>query len=299
MSSIIFLYQGDKIAIQYNPKEKMGLIMQRFCSKTKTKLEDLLFLYNGKILNESDNEEDIPINENNEKLVLVNANTNDANSSDVYIKSKEIVCPICNESASISMNNYKISISGCKNGHRTENIPLNEFEEKQKINISKIICDQCKGTNMGNVTDHLFFRCLKCNKNLCLMCKTNHESTHNIINYEDKYYFCDKHGKEFIIYCSFCSKNLCFKCQEEHENHNPEYYKNSKSESDENLKIGLKAFKEKIDSMNSKINNITTIFNTAKNNFELLYNIKKNMYDNMNKNYRNFQQIKNKKFINS
>ena len=216
----------------------------------------------------------------------------------IYIKSKEIVCPICNESASISMNNYKISISGCKNGHRTENIPLNEFEEKQKINISKIICDQCKAMNMGNVTDHLFFRCLKCNKNLCLMCKTNHESTHNIINYEDKYYFCDKHGKEFIIYCSFCSKNLCFKCQEEHENHNPEYYKNSKSESDENLKIGLKAFKEKIDSMNSKINNITTIFNTAKNNFELLYNIKKNMYDNMNKNYRNFQQIKNKKFIN-
>ena len=135
MSSIIFLYQGDKIAIQYNPKEKMGLIMQRFCSKTKTKLEDLYFFYNGKILNESDNEEDIPINENNEKLVLVNANTDDANSSDVYIKSKEIVCPIWNESASISMNNYKISISGCKNGHRTENIPLNEFEEKQKINI--------------------------------------------------------------------------------------------------------------------------------------------------------------------
>jgi len=298
MSSIIFLYQGDKIAIQYNPKEKMGTIIQRFCTKTEAKKEDIYFLCNGTVYNEENNEADIPINENNEKLVVVGVNEDDSATPDVYIQSKEIICPICHESASISMNNYRISLTGCKNGHKTENIPLNEYEKKQKINISKIVCDQCKERNMGNVTDNLFFRCPKCNKNLCQICKTIHEPKHNIVNYENKNYICDKHGEIFNSYCFDCSKNLCFNCEDEHEGHNQKYYRQLKKGSNEILKKELESFKEKIDIMISKINNIINICNTVKNGFEVLYNIKKNIFDSMNKNYRNYQLINNQDFIN-
>ena len=252
MSTIIFLYQGEKVAIQCNKKEKMDIIIQRFCTKTESKKEDIYILCKGTILNEENTEDEIPINENNEKLVVVGDNSNNNNSQDIYIQSKVIICPECNESACISMKNYKLSITNCKNGHKTENISLNEFEKRQKINISKIICDQCKEKNMGEVTDNLFFRCPKCNKNLCQICKTIHDPKHNIVNYENKYYICDKHGEIFNSYCFICNKNLCFNCEEEHENHNQKYYRQLKKESNENLKKGLQIFKEKMDILVSK-----------------------------------------------
>ena len=48
------------------------------------------------------------------------------------------------------MNEYKINLYDCKNRHRMNNILLNEFENTQYIDISKIICDECKEKNKGN-----------------------------------------------------------------------------------------------------------------------------------------------------
>ena len=58
------------------------------------------------------------------------------------IKSKEIICPKCNENILIKIDNYKINLFNCKNNHNIDNILLNEYENN--IDISKIICDKCK-----------------------------------------------------------------------------------------------------------------------------------------------------------
>ena len=41
------------------------------------------------------------------------------------------------------------------------------------------------------------FICNKYNINLCPLCKSKHNNTHKIINYNDKYYICKKHNKEY------------------------------------------------------------------------------------------------------
>ena len=65
------------------------------------------------------------------------------------------------------------------------------------INISKIICDKCKNKNMGNVYNNEFYRCINCKKNLCPMCKKEHNLNDNIIKYENLFYICQEHGETF------------------------------------------------------------------------------------------------------
>ena len=54
------------------------------------------------------------------------------------IKSKEVICPECNEGILISIKDYKINLNGCKNNHKKYNILLDEYENTQNIDLSKI-----------------------------------------------------------------------------------------------------------------------------------------------------------------
>ena len=53
------------------------------------------------------------------------------------IKSKNIICPKCKENIKMDLKDYKINLYDCINGHRTDNILLNEFEETQMIDQEK------------------------------------------------------------------------------------------------------------------------------------------------------------------
>ena len=181
MSSFIFIYQGNEVTIQCQPKENLSIIVKRFCEKINVNRENLNFLCSGKILDEQITEDKIPMNSKKIRYVYVDDNSFKKESKDKIIKSNIIICPQCKESASISIDDYHLSISGCKNGHITDNININDFYNTQKINLSKIICEQCKLKNMGDATDNLFFRCPECNKNLCILCKSGHNPKHNII----------------------------------------------------------------------------------------------------------------------
>ena len=109
-------------------------------------------------------------------------------SNKTIINSKYIICPECKEICKMSIKNYSISIFDYKNGHEIKNLSIDEFEESQKIDLSKIICDKCKKNNKSNTFNNEFFKCFKCNINLCPLCKSSHENNHNIINYEQIYY---------------------------------------------------------------------------------------------------------------
>ena len=104
-------------------------------------MSKLFFIYNGNkindnsILNEIINEEDKRRNIMN---ILVNEDDNPIKIENI-IKSKEIICPKCNENILIKIDNYKINLFNCKNNHNIDNILLNEYENN--IDISKIICN--------------------------------------------------------------------------------------------------------------------------------------------------------------
>ena len=53
---------------------------------------------------------------------------------ETIIKSKNVICPICQECIKMDIQDYNIFLYECKNGHELDNILLNEFEDKQKIN---------------------------------------------------------------------------------------------------------------------------------------------------------------------
>ena len=139
--------------------------------------------------------------------ILVN-NKDDSNENIMIIKPKDISCPKCGEISRINITDYKILLQ-CKNGHNKGNILLNEYKNTQKIDISKIICDECKINNKSNTYQNIFYRCNKCKKNLCPLCKDNHNKEHKIINYEEKDYICKEHNQKYTSYCEKCKKNLC------------------------------------------------------------------------------------------
>ena len=195
---------------------------------------------------------------------------------------------------------YKITLDNCKNGHKTENILISEFEKTQMINISKIICDKCKNKNMGNVYNNEFYRCINCKNNLCPMCKKEHNLNDNIIKYENLFYICPEHGEAFISYCNNCKKNLCFTCEEKHNNHNiTDFKKLRKNQND--LEEGLSTFREYIDKTKTlvdlDIKNYTEKWNKVLNNYEALYKIKKDILQILGNSLRNLQKLLNQEFI--
>ena len=160
MSSIVFIFRGTEVGIPCQEKEQLVSIIERFCFKVQSPRTNLIFLCNGTLLNEQLTADKIPLNQNNKRFICVDDNSKINNPEDIIIKPNLIICPKCQESSSISFNDYKISLSNCKNGHRIDNINIQDFNNTQKLNLSKIICGQCKSNNMGSTTENIFLNVL-------------------------------------------------------------------------------------------------------------------------------------------
>ena len=145
MAKVIFNYNQIEAEIQSNLKDKVKDILKRYSNKRGIDISKVYFIYNGNkinddnlILNEIINEEDnrrkimnILVSENNKTII-----------KDNIINPKEIICPKCNENILIKIDEYKINLFNCKNNHEINNILLSEYENN--IDISKIICNNCK-----------------------------------------------------------------------------------------------------------------------------------------------------------
>ena len=134
-------------------------------------------------------------------------------------KSNDIICPTCKEICKYEIKNYRVKLYDCKNGHIMENIKFNEFENKQGIDISQIVCDKCKNNSKSNTFNNEFYICYECKMNLCPLCKSIHDKSHSIINYDNKNYICNQHNETFVKYCEDCKIDLCLSCLNEHKNH--------------------------------------------------------------------------------
>ena len=150
--SIDFSYNGNNIIIQCNIDDKIKDIINKYIIKTTINKNSVIFLYSGNIINEELKLSEIIGKEEKDKIKIIVVDSKDnIDNNKLKIKSKYIICPKCQENIKYKMNEYKIYLYECKNGHRMNNILLNEFENTQYIDISKIICDKCKENNIGNI----------------------------------------------------------------------------------------------------------------------------------------------------
>ena len=234
MINIKLDFQQIESIIEVNPTEKFEAVAKKFANDNQIQLKDIFFLSNGRVIDMDDIINNIMSSlerQNNEMKILViplktiininnyvnNINNNniinnkiinnDINNNDIGdIHYHEVICPFCKESCKFEMKNYRITLSGCKNGHKMENIKLNEYLNHQKIDYSKIFCDECKTRNRAEIPNKEFYKCLKCNMNLCPLCSNNHENTHQIINYDFKNFICSIHKELLFKCCSDCKK---------------------------------------------------------------------------------------------
>ena len=143
--TIVFLYEQIELKIQSKSKEYIKNIIKKFLEKAEKDKQELIFLYNGKILNEEIQLKDI-INDDNEIKISVydiNENTNIIQNTENKKQSKDIICTKCGHNCLIDFKDYKIILNKCDNNHNVPNIFLNEFNNSQMINQSQIVCKEC------------------------------------------------------------------------------------------------------------------------------------------------------------
>ena len=190
MAQVIFTFNGVENYIQCNIQDTMREICKKFETKLKLDISKLFFLYGWKEIDKDLTFQQLASKDDeNSKLMKVLVYGNPQPDDIKEVKSKEIICPECNENIFINIMDYKINLVNCKQGHNKNNISFEDFEKTQKINISKIICDSCKLTNKGLTHNNEFFKCNTCSQNICPLCKkVKHDETHIIVDYSLKDY---------------------------------------------------------------------------------------------------------------
>jgi DNA repair exonuclease SbcCD ATPase subunit len=128
--------------------------------------------------------------------------------------------------------------------------------------------------------------------NLCPLCKSQHNKTHNILNEDKIDYICNKHNEPLINYCNRCKKNICFLCGEEHKEH--EIISLGKMMVNKNdLNIKLEELKKSLNIFEDNINKIMEILNKVKENIENYYRLEEYIFNNYDKNKRNYEILYN------
>ena len=121
-----------------------------------------------------------------------------------------IQCPECGKSCFLNINDYKISLNQCENGHNIDFVPLNELENCTKRYHSKIFCYYCK-KNKLEANQMQFYKFLLSELYLCESCKQSNNNNQKLICLEQVNYICSKDNSPYISYCKDCNKNLCSK----------------------------------------------------------------------------------------
>ena len=288
---INFIYNGETIKIHSKRNESMENILQRLYAKLDNNEKEFVFLYNGKNIDEN-----FKISELNEYIneftILVYDNDTTIINNKKFCKS--IICPECGEDCIINIKDYKINLNQCDNGHNSNIILLSELDNIQKSEEAKINCNSCQ-KNISKTFDKIFYKCCKCQINLCPMCKAKHNQEHIILDFNSKNYKCNLHGERYILYCKNCHKNLCDICELEHDkNHNIISHKEILSNKD--YKQNLNDLKIKINELNSfceeLINKIKIIINNYEAYYELCFQFINN-YDKKNRNYQTLINLNN------
>jgi len=304
MITVEFIYNGNNSKIQCNENDKIKDVINKYTIKTSIDKHSVTFLCSGNIIDEELKVLEV-IGKDQKEIKILVENSNDISKYKSIIKSKYIICPNCQENIKYKLNNYKIYLYECKNGHRKNNILFNEFEKTQLIDLSKIKCEECKESNKSETFNNEFYKCLTCKKNICPLCKSSHDKSHNIIKHEQINYICQKHNELFTKYCNECKMNICLMCENEHKDHNNISYGEIIPIIPKENEINeyLKELRKSIDLLKNNIREIKNKFDKVIEYMEIYYKIGNdiiNKYERRNRNYeilQNILEIKNNKII--
>ena len=185
MEEINFNYNGINTIIQCLNDDYFKDICKKFASKIQVDYDNLIFIYGGELLNLELKYNQIikQLDINIINILVYDKNSTYINKNERIIKSKDIICPKCGEICRIKIKDYQIKLNECKNSHEY-NLLLNEFENTQNINESKIICNNCNN-NKSKTFNNKFYICGICNINLCPICKSKHNKEHKLIDYDN------------------------------------------------------------------------------------------------------------------
>ena len=186
MSQVIFRYNSQDIVVPCTENEPVSLIVQKFCTKIIAEKNNLYFICNGAMLNEELTVDRIIPNNQGTIIILVYDVQRETMDGAFLKQAETIICPECQESISIIINDYKVSLFGCKNGHRKDNMLLSKFNETQIEDISKIFCGKCRKSKKYTRKNKMYF-CTDCKINLCPSCNDSesiHDNNQIANNYE-------------------------------------------------------------------------------------------------------------------
>ena len=162
MTEVTFVYEGSPTIIQCNKEDKMNNICQKFASKMKVDVNNLIFLYGGDQVNKELKFEDQAVNIDKERqqmsIIVKNLNEDEQKDENIQI-SKEIICPECLEPCLINIEDFKINLCGCEKDHKKTSLLLTDFKKTQMIDESKIICNFCE-QNKSSSYEKKFYKCL-------------------------------------------------------------------------------------------------------------------------------------------
>jgi len=302
MVEIEFYFRGSITSIQSNFNDSMKKICMNFAQKVSIDLNNIFFCYNGNKINMNLKCSDVIKNLDKErkKMSIVVNEINDTiiNTKNMMIKANYPICPKCLENSKIQIKDYKINIFGCAKEHITNNILLEKYEDTQKINISKIICQVCNANNKSNTYNNEFYLCNSCQINLCPLCKEKHEKKHNIVNWDLKDFYCKEHNDLYYSFCQTCKKNLCIICENAHNNHEIISYGKLMPNVDK-LRNKLNESRDIINKFKNDIKEVIFRLNKVMDNIDIIYNINNNILNNFIIKNRNIMVLENINNINS
>lgn len=301
MADAEFNYEGTVINIQCTENEIFEDILNKFSTKVGKKKEDLYFIYGGDMLKQNLTFKE-HANENDKKRlkmsILVNNREDDEEDENESLKkSKYIICPECKECCKIKINDYKFELYDCKNKHKKENISIDDFEETQNYDESKIKCQICNNSNKSTAYNNVFYICFDCKKNLCPLCNSKHDKSHNIIDYDDKFYTCDLHYESYISYCDDCKKDICITCEMEHSGHKIISY-GSILPNVKKIKEEAKNLNDKKEEIKNEIKDIIKKLNIIIDELDSYYGIYVDIVNSYDNKKRNYSLLHNINYIN-
>ena len=287
--TIEFFYDGKSFGIKSMKNEYMKDIINRFCLNIEKEARGLYFLYEGNVIDTKLKLEEINNNQDKMTILVHEVNEDENEMEEIMETAKNIICPKCGENCILTLDNYKINLDDCDNGHSFHDILLSDYNATQTINQLKIKCKNCK-QNKTEVYNNKFFICGNCGINLCPICRAYHCKEHIILDYEQKNYCCKEHGERFKSFCVECHKNICDFCELHHDkNHKFIYHRDIIQTKEENIN----KLKSKIDDFKNEVNILIEKLNKVVQNMEIYYNINKNLSENelRNKNYQILMNI--------
>ena len=294
MAKVIFNYKSIDTTILCKTDETFKSIKERLKTKLKEDISKTFILYNGKCINEEQTFKEVAniFDRERNTINVILLEGDNLPKKDKFVISKEIICQKCYENSFIKIKEFKFSFK-CKNGHKLDNISIRDFNEKQKIDISKYKCNKCE-KNRTEIFENNFYICSTCDLYLCPLCKSNHDKKHKIIDFNNKYNICNKHCFYFVKFCNVCGMNICMRCQNEHKEHNYIDFGDLFIDK-QNIQEEMDSFKEKMNLFIDDLNkNIQNIINNVKQNMEIYYEICNkiiNNYDEQKLTYQNMLNI--------